>query len=318
MLDALTLIKNRIETIKTNTREYKKENLDLLLIELNEILNIKNDLFHFEIDNLILFCKALLLDSQFTYKQVSLFGALESRSKVVVSDLLKILQEQRLQIALEKIRYGYESQHDQEALNRLKNIDMAVSERNFVLAAKQFEDLVESRHTSSYLIKAYDFVSKTFAQRLKSRVELPLNAHQFERIRSASFEINKNQHVFYVEDVMAKILEQPQDQLLSFSFTIDQFKNVLFSEDAKNSHHINHCEGKRSFGAGEIYFKRHDQTIEVVEINNESGLYEPSAEFLIPLTQWLRQQNFVVTNIQRKDSHEKFANYNAEIRMLIK
>lgn len=346
MLDAITTIIARIETIKTNTLPYKKKRLDLVLSALKEIVSTKNDFFHHELDNLTRYCQSLLEDRQFTYKQVSLFGTFDSRSKRVVTDLLKILQEQKLLIALEKIRIFYESQNDLSTKQILEQISLAVTKRDFALA-RLYDQSINKHSKSGYLLQTYDYIEKTLTHRCESLIKLPENASLYERVRTPNFEINKTQRVLYLEDVLQIIFDSPSDIILSFTYTIDRYKNVLFSEDAKKSHHINHCDGQPSYGAGEIYFRiynkavelldldnycdsqsnhgsgeayirRNVREIEVVELNNESGLYVPNKDFLNAMTDWLKEHNFSIKHIRRKDSHDAILNHNVEMRMLLK
>lgn len=98
--------------------------------------------------------------------------------------------------------------------------------------------------------------------------------------------------------------DKPKGTLCGFIFAIDQFGNILLSENREKSKHINLC-APPVIGAGEVLLRNTNTGVELVLINNKSGMYLPKNEFFKPLKELLKTINFNVANTKFEDEHKK-------------
>src|SRR5579885_460440 len=277
-------INQTIGQISASTTSHKLAKLTELSSRLSSISS-QTDLHVDTVNNLLNFCKTCILDPKFTYKQISLFGLLSSRSENVVRQLMAQLDnKQIIYIFLQKFESALERAN--LADDFLKQVIQCIQSKDYAAANAAFQQIISLINQSGLDVpNAIDFASCWISDLLGLQIQLS-SSKMYTATRWPVVEIDSSQRVYDLKELTHLMSTMPKDKVISFTYAIDSHHNVLLSLGADTSYHINLCDGNPVFGAGEVYLRNSGQNIEVVLINNKSGLYLPEDEFLSDVKHW--------------------------------
>ncbi|STX28303.1 Uncharacterised protein [Legionella beliardensis] len=273
-----------------STSAYKKEKLYTLMDKLIEFQN--NPLFDdAEFAALQSYCQTLLQDPKFTFKRISLFGLLTSNSQDAATQLSRFLEGSKGLLLVGKL-----AKENGNNSNIIKELKDAVQVNNYKSAQTILSTFPDSVNKE---------VANNFFQRCISAqvaTDFP-NKKLYQPLVNPFLEYNSKQYTFDIYQ-LKKIMEgKPKNKDVGFVFSIDQFGNILFSEDNDLSKHVNLCKPP-AIGAGEVFLKNTDSGIELTCITNRSGLYRPSDEFIKPLKDIFRKVEINVRQTMFRDERQ--------------
>lgn len=295
-----------IDGMYPTTTPYKQTKLAVIKSKLANILDNQQDLNSDPRQELYNICKTNLLDPQFTYKQISLFGLLTSRSEDIAKTVIKITKNDIIFILLEKLQLTLGN----TVYNTL--INLILKECNYEIAKKYLNDF----HDQLLVFpKTSNMIDSWLDRQISQKIPLPIRAQQYKPTRWPLLEIDSNQKVYDIDSITNFMNTEPIGETVSFTYAIDKHCNVVFSIGADSSYHINLCNGDPVYGAGEIYLQKTMSGIAVTVINNKSGLYLPKCEFLHTLKNWFTHYGYVTHSTLLEDEEDKliegFVSYRA-------
>lgn len=291
MLSLRTVI-SKIDDVYPTTTMHKQGILAGLRAELVRIVDGTQDLYHDPRPHLLARCNAYLLNPQFTYKQISLFGLLTSRSEDIVKAVITIAKNNIIYILLEKLQSILtQSQYDQLT-------QLILVERYYEGAIKYLRDCSKQLHGVPI---THNLLNSWLERYISQKFLLSKASKIYTATRWPFFEIVATQKIYDLDELSELMNKKPVGILSSFTYAIDRHCNVVFSRGADTSYHINLCGGQPVYGAGEVYLKKTETGIEVIEINNKSGLYLPKNEFLASLQKWLGHNGYEIRSTLLRD-----------------
>lgn len=309
-----TIIK--IDNTCKNTTEHKKNKLLALKADLQK-LQLASDLDNIYLSEFIAGLNSnYLQDKSFTFKKISLFGKLKSRSEILVQELINALSDKTIFFFFEKINALAENH---PLNNQQKEIIQLINNRDYKNALCQFDNLINliSDSISEPLPKTSQFIRTWLTRQIELQMDETNVLKTYNAVRWPVFEIRASQKIYDLDEL--KILMNNQNnKVLSFTYAIDLHNNIVFSLGANSSYHINLCGGKPVYGAGEVYLRNTKNGIEVTSINNKSGLYTPTSEFLKSVKQWFEKNNFLTLSTQLEDERLKLIQDYVEQRLMLK
>jgi hypothetical protein len=303
-------LRSAIHDLKSKTNAVKSAKLAELETLLSDFLS-KRDPALDDFFNLKNKCRELLSNTEFTYKRVSFFGLFKSRSENVALTLEKELEKIPLfEIAIQKLKENFPEEKFLPSLKR------ALSDSNYKLAADIINDNEEILKNKTPNILAD--LKKQLREILAFSTSFK-GTSLFSPTHDPLLEKDKSQRVYSLYELHEYMKQAKINQSFSFIYAIDLNGNIFFSKDAQASFHINLCGGKKTRGAGEIYLHKNNKgMIKVTLINNKSGLYLPTDEFLNPLCQTLAACDFDITSSRLEDERTKLISNYVQNRILFR
>lgn len=305
-----TEIQSAIEKLKTKTNKIKSTKLAELEVQLSDFLTNPDPSLE-DFFNLKKKCSELLSDKEFTYKRFSFFGLFKSRSEKLTIALQKELESLPLfNIAIQKLKENFPEE------KFVTSLEKSLSSRNYVLAdtiITENEAILQAKVPHIFTgLKKHLKPILAFAKFFKG-------ASIFSSKRDPVLERNHSQRIYSLYELHQYMKQSKSGHTCSFTYAIDLNGNIFFSKDANASFHINLCDGKKVRGAGEIYLRKNkDKVIEVTMINNKSGLYLPTKEFLKPLHTTLEKCHFNVKSSRLQDERAKLVSTHVQDRVLFR
>lgn len=287
-----------IDSLACQTTAYKAGILHGLKSNILKILN-DHQLDISKLDELASLCNELLMDKLFTAKTFSLFGTMKSRAEKFIRQLIHLLINQKIYVLIDILEWKLQSKTTLQ--NNIDNKDYLSAKS--ILCAINYSSSLELQKIHTYLDK-----------KLSLRVNLSASSKKYNRLFWPSLEVNYSQQVYDLNEVLKIVRESAKNKTISFTFAIDEYRNLLFSKDANYSHHVNLCQGNQVLGAGEIYFTAIDNGVILNEINNRSGLYRPETEFLAPLKNHLSKFGIETNTTKLSDEAIKMKESDQNIR----
>jgi hypothetical protein len=305
-----TEIQSAIEKLQIKTNKIKSTKLAALEVQLSDFLTNADPSVE-DFFNLKKKCSELLLDKEFTYKRFSFFGLFKSRSEKLTIALQKELESLPLfNIAIQKLKENFPEE------KCVSSLEKSLLSRNYSLA-----DTIITENESLLQSKVPQVLAglKKHLKPILAFSKLFKGTSIFTPKRHPVLEQNHSQRVYSLYELHQYMKQTKAEQTCSFIYAIDLNGNIYFSKDANASFHINLCNGKTVRGAGEIYLRKNkDKVIEVKIINNKSGLYLPTNEFLKPFHSALKQCDFNVKSSRLQDERTKLISTNVQDRMLFR
>ncbi|GEM_PF-6754032 len=278
----------QIDFLWKKTNAAKKTGLEELKKALGTLQDNK-DHDEKQYDRALATCQRLLKNPEFTYKRVSMGGLFKSRSEIMVTKIRAGLAANKIFILLDKLaQFAEDRSAITSEVDKIKNL---IRERNFSEALNTLTHLIENY--SKTAVAAANFVKNWLEQ--KKAIQIKLDQYKVFPLLDRNFR-SKQQAVYDLNEVKAHLATCDYHETISFIFAIDLHDNVHFSLDPDVTSHHSIYEGEEFKGAGEVYFKKTREGFEVVMLNNKSGHFLPTDEFLEPLKTWFNKNGFITRN----------------------
>lgn len=281
----------KAQTLSGSTNNFKKTCIDTLRAKLLA-LDCAADLTEENISDVSKFAQVCLAEPRFTYKQISLFGLLTSRSEALFNEVNQYISTQLMILSIEKLK---NATIDHELRMQLAVIVNLITAKDYAKALKNWSDML-TVNAFPACPQAVQRVQTCLSAYVQRQIQLPDTKHLYSRTRYPLAEVNSSQKLYNIDEIKEYMARQPIDETESFTYAIDKHGNVVMSVGANTSFHINLCGGEQVYGAGELHLKRTNHGVEVQIVNNKSGLYMPRTEFLKPMCDWMIKHGFRVTN----------------------
>jgi len=281
----------KAQTLSGSTNNFKKNCIDTLQEKLLA-LDYATDLTEENINNVAKFAQVCLAEPLFTYKQISLFGLLTSRSEALFTEVNQYLSTQLMILSIAKLK---KATIDHELRMQLAVIEGLITTKDYAKALKNWCEMLTANSFPG-CPQAVQRVQTCLSAHVRRQIQLPNTKQLYARTRYPLAEIDSSQKLYNIDEIKEYMARQPLDATESFTYAIDQHGNVVLSVGANTSFHINLCGGAPVYGAGELHLKRTSAGVEVLIVNNKSGLYLPRTEFLKSMCDWMIKQGFNVTN----------------------
>ncbi|GEM_PF-3644478 len=119
------------------------------------------------------------------------------------------------------------------------------------------------------------------------------------------FELNKNQPVIDAKQLIDQVNHLPYYKVAAYIYVADKLTCKVRFSPTTTSAHINITDGLAASGAGEVYLQKTLDGIELLKLNNRSGLYLPGAGFMNSLKTWFSDFGIVTAHTLIEDERNK-------------